>query len=67
MQRKRVFEVVLKVVVSGLEAGLRTILVLTGSTPRDRVDDFPYQATRVLDSIADVVPLVDEFDPSRFG
>ena len=47
-------------IVSGLEAGLRTILVLTGSTRPDRVDRFPYQATRVLDSIADVVPLVEE-------
>jgi NagD protein len=52
-------------IVSGLEAGLRTILVLTGSTPRTRVDSFPYQATRVVDSIADVVPLVEEFDPAR--
>ncbi|MGZ8738885.1 MAG: HAD hydrolase-like protein, partial [Nocardioides sp.] len=54
-------------IVSGLEAGLRTVLVLSGSTPRARVDSFPYQATRVVDSIADVVPLVDEFDPVRFA
>jgi len=47
-------------IVSGLEAGMRTILVLTGSTPRHEVEHFPYQATRVLDSIADVVPLVEE-------
>jgi NagD protein len=53
-------------IVSGLEAGLRTILVLTGSTSPDRVDSFPYQASQVLDSIADVVPLVGELDPSRF-
>ena len=52
-------------IVSGLEAGLRTILVLTGSTPPERVDGFPYQATKVLDSIADVVPLVAELDPAR--
>jgi len=50
-------------VISGLEAGLRTILVLTGSTPRDRVHRFPYQPTRVVDSIADVVPLVAELRP----
>jgi len=50
-------------VISGLEAGLRTILVLTGSTPRERVETFPYQATRVVDSIADVVPLVGELRP----
>ncbi|MGZ5399930.1 MAG: HAD-IIA family hydrolase [Nocardioides sp.] len=54
-------------IVSGLEAGLRTVLVLSGSTSRERVGSFPYQATRVVDSIADVVPLVDEFDPVRFA
>ena len=45
-------------ILSGLEAGLRTILVLTGSTAAHEVGRFPYQATKVLDSIADVVPLV---------
>lgn len=45
-------------IISGLEAGLRTILVLTGSTRRDQVDRFPYRATRVVDSIADLVELV---------
>ena len=54
-------------IVSGLEAGLRTILVLTGSTPRSVIDSFPYQATRIVDSIADVVPLVEEFDPARMA
>ena len=50
-------------VVAGIEAGLRTILVLTGSTRADAVDRFPYRPTRILDSIADVVPLVGEFAP----
>ncbi len=45
-------------VISGLEAGLRTILVLTGSTHRDEVDTYPYRPTQVADSIADVVPYV---------
>ncbi|HET9634231.1 MAG TPA: HAD-IIA family hydrolase, partial [Terrabacter sp.] len=30
-------------VVSGLEAGLRTVLVLTGSTSREQVEHFPYR------------------------
>ena len=47
-------------VISGLEAGPRTVLVLTGSTQRDLVEMFPYRPTRIVDSIADVVPLVDE-------
>ena len=50
-------------VISGLEAGLRTILVLTGSTRAEAVDRFPYRPTRVVDSIADVVPLVEQFQP----
>ncbi|RNI22185.1 HAD family hydrolase [Flexivirga caeni] len=48
-------------IVSGLEAGLRTILVLTGSTSAAQVARHPFVPTRVVDSIADVVPLVDEF------
>ncbi len=47
-------------IVSGLEAGLRTIFVGTGSTRLDQVPRFPYRPTRVVDSIADVVPLVAE-------
>ena len=52
-------------VISGLEAGLRTILVLTGSTQASQVDRFPYRPTRVVDSVADLVPLVAELDPAR--
>src|SRR3954454_150183 len=42
-------------IVSGLEAGLQTCLVLTGSTTREELDRFPYRASRVLDSIADLI------------
>lgn len=45
-------------VISGLEAGLQTCLVLTGSTQRGQVDRFPYRPTRIFDSIADLVDLV---------
>ena len=44
--------------ICGIEAGMRTILVLTGSTRADEIGRFPYRPTRVCDSIADVVPLV---------
>ncbi|NYE36204.1 NagD protein [Nocardioides cavernae] len=47
-------------IISGLEAGLRTILVATGATELHQVEDFPYRPTRVVDSIADVVSLVSE-------
>jgi NagD protein len=45
-------------VVAGIEAGLETILVLSGSTKASDVARFPYRPTRVVDSVADVVELV---------
>jgi NagD protein len=48
-------------IISGLEAGLRSVLVLSGSTGEHEVDRFPYRPTRIVESIADVVPLVEAF------
>jgi NagD protein len=45
-------------VVAGIEAGLETILVLTGSTRREDVVRFPFRPAHVLDSIGDVIELV---------
>jgi len=45
-------------VIAGIEAGLETILVLTGSTKAHEVARFPYRPSKVLDSIADVVGLI---------
>src|SRR5213595_430575 len=42
-------------VVSGLEAGLHTILVLTGVTTADQVERFPYRPSRIADSVADLI------------
>nr|WP_225858391.1 MULTISPECIES: HAD-IIA family hydrolase [Rhodococcus] len=42
-------------IVCGLEAGLQTILVLTGISTRDSVELFPYRPTAVLKSVADLV------------
>src|SRR6476469_8957473 len=42
-------------VVSGLEAGMHTVLVLTGSTQRDEAERFPFRPSRIVDSIADLV------------
>jgi NagD protein len=53
-------------VISGLEAGMRTVLVLTGSTREHQIDRFPYRATRVVDSVADLVDLVADLDPAAF-
>jgi NagD protein len=42
-------------VVSGLEAGMHTVLVLTGSTKREAAERFPFRPSRIVDSIADLV------------
>ena len=44
--------------VAGLEAGLETILVLTGVTTREMIDRFPYVPSRIVDSVADLVDAV---------
>ena len=41
--------------VAGLEAGLETVLVLTGVTTRESAERFPYRASRIVDSVADLV------------
>jgi len=48
-------------IVSGLEAGLRTILVMSGSTKPGQVERFPYRPTQVMESVADLVALVEEW------
>src|SRR4051794_33055560 len=45
-------------VVAGMEAGLRTYLVLTGSTRSEDVERFPYRPSAVVTSVADLVDLV---------
>jgi NagD protein len=42
-------------VVSGLEAGMHTVLVLTGITSRAEAERFPYRPSRIVDSIADLI------------
>jgi NagD protein len=42
-------------VVAGLEAGLHTVLVLTGVSTPEMVDRFPYRPGEIVDSVADLV------------
>jgi NagD protein len=42
-------------VISGLEAGLETILVLTGVTTLEEAERFPFRASRIVESVADLV------------
>jgi len=41
-------------IVAGVESGMETILVLTGVTRREEVDNYPYRPTRICASIAEV-------------
>jgi len=45
-------------IVAGMEAGLETVLVLTGVTDQGMVNRYPYRPSRVVDSVADLVELV---------
>jgi NagD protein len=42
-------------IVSGLEAGMETILVLSGVTTREETERFPYRPSRIVDSVADLI------------
>ncbi len=42
-------------IVAGLEAGMETILVLTGVTTREETERFPYRPSRILGSIAELL------------
>jgi NagD protein len=41
-------------IVAGLEAGLETILVLSGVSTRDDADNHPYKPGRIVESVADL-------------
>jgi NagD protein len=42
-------------IISGMEAGMRTVLVLTGISSRETAERFPFQPTRIVDSVADLI------------
>jgi NagD protein len=54
-------------VVAGLEAGMYTVLVLTGTTTPDQIDRFPYRPSRVVDSIADLLTELEDEADSRLA
>ncbi|CAN5486279.1 HAD-IIA family hydrolase [soil metagenome] len=48
-------------IMSGVQAGLRTILVMSGSTKKNEVERYPYRPTYVRKSIAEVIPMIADF------
>jgi len=47
-------------IVAGIEAGLQTILVLSGITTRQEAERFPFLPSRIVDSVADLVEEISE-------
>lgn len=45
-------------IVAGMEAGMRTYLVLTGSTAAHEVDRYPFRPSEIHSSIADIIELI---------
>ncbi|MEZ0068463.1 NagD protein [Streptacidiphilus sp. MAP12-20] len=43
---------------SGMEAGLKTFLVLTGLTAQAEVERFPYRPSKVVKSVSDLIDLI---------
>ncbi len=43
-------------VVSGIEAGLKTVLVLSGVTSREDAERYPFLPSLIVDSVADLIP-----------
>lgn len=42
-------------IIAGIETGLDTVLVLTGCTTRESVEEYPYRPTFILDGVGDIV------------
>ena len=54
-------------VVAGIEAGLQTILVLSGITTREEAQRFPFLPSRIVESVADLVDEVPTAGPARLS
>jgi NagD protein len=54
-------------IVAGMEAGLETVLVLSGITKAEDTGRFPFRPSRIVDSVADLVDDIDhrEAPPQR--
>lgn len=43
-------------IIAGMEAGLRTYLVMTGISDREEIEKYPFRPDVILDSVADLLP-----------
>lgn len=47
-------------IISGMESGMSTVLVLSGISTKETLNDFAYRPTMVLDGVGDIVRLAGE-------
>ncbi len=47
-------------VVAGIEAGLHTILVLTGISDQAEIEKYPFRPDEIVQSVADLLPRITE-------
>ncbi len=52
-------------VVAGLEAGLHTVLVLSGVSTREHAERFPYRPERIVDSVATLADEIEAAPPTQ--
>lgn len=45
-------------IVAGMEAGLHTVLVLSGVTSRDEVETYPFRPDQILDGVHELLPMI---------
>lgn len=45
-------------IVAGMEAGLHTVLVLSGVTGRDEVETYPFRPDQILDGVHELLPMI---------
>lgn len=43
-------------IIAGVQSGLDTVLVLSGITDREKLKEYPYQPTQIVDSVAEIEP-----------
>jgi NagD protein len=51
-------------IVAGIEAGLHTVLVLTGISDQAEIEKYPFRPDEIVDSVADLLPLVTDTIPT---
>jgi NagD protein len=47
-------------VVAGIEAGLHTVLVLTGISDQAEIEKYPFRPDEIVQSVADLLPRITE-------